>query len=233
MTNASTGVISRRALLSGAAALIGVAAAPSALASGVPSSKKAGTRALVVVDVENDFCENGALPVTGGSAVAYGIADLLRSEAKRYGTVVATRDWHIDAGAHFSPTPDYVTTWPAHCVAGTDGARFHRGLSTYKPFRELADVVVSKGQYSAAYSGFEGTSAGGRLASILRRRGVTHIDVVGIATDYCVKATALDGVRTGFAVTLLHDLSVGVAPDTTRSALEQMHARGVTIRNVA
>ena len=233
MTESSPVALSRRALLAGAVALVGVAAAPTAFAATASPSKRAKSRALIVVDVENDFCEGGSLPVAGGSAVAFGIADLLKREAKRYGTVVATRDWHINAAGHFAENPDYVTTWPAHCVAGTSGAQFHPGLSSHRPFRDLVDIVVSKGQYSAAYSGFEGTAPAGHLAPLLRKRGVTHLDVLGIATDHCVKATALDGIKDGFSVTLLRDLSVGVSPDTTEQALAQLEDQGVEIRTTA
>ena len=149
------------------------------------------TTALVIVDVQNDFCEGGSLAVAGGAEVAAAITRHLRDN--RYDHVVATRDYHIDPGSHFSDEPDYVTSWPAHCVADTPGAAFHPALDT-----SAVEEVFSKGAHSAAYSGFEGAAPDGTgLAEWLRARGVDAIDVVGIATDHCVRATALDGARSG------------------------------------
>lgn len=182
------------------------------------------TRALIVVDVQNDFCEGGSLPVTGGNAVAAGVADLLRSSAARgYAAIVATRDHHHDPGTHWSDEPDYVDTWPVHCAAGTDGAALHPALA------EVAfDAVFLKGAHEAAYSGFEGSADGVRLAAWLRERGVTAVDVCGLATDHCVRATALDAVTEGFAVRLLDGLCAGVAPTTTAAALAELDEAGVT-----
>lgn len=188
-------------------------------------------RALVIVDVQNDFCEGGALAVTGGAAVANNVSAYLRDHRAEYVAVVATRDWHIDPGAHFAAQPDYVNTWPAHCVAGTAGAAFHPGLDSVVDFAAHVDAIVSKGNYTAAYSGFEGsTDTGESLSAYLRGRGITDIDVVGIATDHCDRATALDGRREGFGVRLLLPLCAGVAPDTTAAALEEMASAGVEIR---
>lgn len=188
-------------------------------------------RALVIVDVQNDFCEGGALAVTGGAAVANNVSAYLRDHRAEYVAVVATRDWHINPGAHFAAQPDYVNTWPAHCVAGTAGAAFHPGLDSVVDFAAQVDAIVSKGNYTAAYSGFEGsTDTGESLSAYLRGRGITDIDVVGIATDHCDRATALDGRREGFGVRLLLPLCAGVAPDTTAAALEEMASAGVEIR---
>lgn len=188
------------------------------------------SRALVIVDVQNDFCEGGALAVTGGAAVAEGVSACLRDHRAHYAVVVATRDWHIDPGAHFAAQPDYVNTWPAHCVAGTFGAAFHPGLDSVVDFAEKVDAIVSKGNYTAAYSGFEGLTDGGEsLTEYLKVRGITHLDVVGIATDHCDRATALDGRKAGFGVRILLPLCAGVAPDTTVAALEEMAAAGVEI----
>lgn len=187
-------------------------------------------RALIVTDVQNDFCEGGSLAVANGGAVARGISALLDRCAGDYGTVVATRDWHIAPGDHFSAAPDFTGSWPLHCVAGSIGAEFHPGLDAHGPFLDRVDVIVSKGLYEAAYSGFEGTDGEATLADILRRRGVRHLDVVGIATDYCVLATARDGVREGFDVTVLTDLTAGVAPDTTAKALQDLRDAGVQLR---
>jgi nicotinamidase/pyrazinamidase len=183
-------------------------------------------RALVVVDVQNDFCEGGSLAVAGGSQVAADITSYMAESAAGYDAIVATRDWHVDPGPHFSDEPDYVDTWPAHCVAGTPGAGFHPDLDT-----DRLDEVFSKGRFSAAYSGFEGEAEadGVGLDDWLRARGITAIDVVGLATDHCDRATVLDGVRLGYEVTLLEDLCAGVAPDTTEAALAEMAEAGVAI----
>ena len=188
-------------------------------------------RALVVVDVQNDFCEGGSLPVAGGARVASDICDLLHhwtrqdQEAPDYHVAVATRDHHIDPGDHFSKDPDYQHTWPRHCVVGSDGEAFHPNLDP-QPF----DAVFLKGEHAAAYSGFEGrTTDGSTLAEWLGRHEVTDLDVCGIATDHCVRATALDAVRYGFGTRLLTGLCAGVAPDSTERALREMAAAGVRI----
>lgn len=178
-------------------------------------------RALIVVDVQNDFCEGGALGVTGGAAVAAAVSRRMADHA----LVVATRDVHVDPGDHFSATPDFATSWPPHCRAGTPGASFHPAL-------DVAPVaaVFDKGEYTAAYSGFEGHEPGGAaLRDWLAERGVDAVDVVGLATDHCVRATALDAVTAGFAVTVHLDLCAGVAPDTTRRAVEEMRAAGIVV----
>jgi nicotinamidase/pyrazinamidase len=178
-------------------------------------------RALIIVDVQLDFCEGGSLAVAGGASVA----DRINAVTSRYGQVVATRDYHVDPGDHFSDQPDYLHSWPVHCVAGTAGAAFHPAL-------DVAPIgaVFAKGAYAAAYSGFEGTEPGGAgLADWLRAREVTEVDVVGIATDYCVRATALDAARAGFATTVLTELTAGVAPESTAAALDELRAAGVTV----
>jgi nicotinamidase/pyrazinamidase len=175
-------------------------------------------RALIVVDVQNDFCEGGSLAVAGGSAVASAISEYLAAEGDRYSHVVASRDYHVDPGDHFSDHPDFAGSWPPHCVAGTPGAQFHPGLDTSR-----FETVFSKGAHTAAYSAFEGTDeAGTPLADWLRERGVDALDVVGIATDYCVRATALDAAREGFATQVLLAMTAGVSPATTQEALDAM-----------
>ena len=183
-------------------------------------------RALVIVDVQNDFCEGGSLAVTGGAAVARAISDYLAApESGGYDHVVATQDYHIDPGAHFSASPDFVTSWPPHCVAGTDGARFHPDLDTSR-----IEEIFRKGEFSAAYSGFEGSSAAGEsLLAWLSARQVTELDVSGIATDYCVRATAADSAAAGFATTVLLGLTVGVAPASTAEALSALQAASVRL----
>ena len=179
--------------------------------------------ALIVVDVQNDFCEGGSLAVAGGSAVAAAISEYLAAEADRYAHVVASRDYHVDPGDHFSDHPDFAGSWPRHCVAGTLGARFHPNLDTSR-----VETVFSKGAHAAAYSAFEGTDdAGASLADWLRERGVNALDVVGIATDYCVRATALDAAREGFATQVLLGMTAGVSPVTTQEALDALRDAGV------
>jgi nicotinamidase/pyrazinamidase len=181
--------------------------------------------ALVVVDVQRDFCEGGSLAVAGGAAVAAGISDLLES-TPGYACVVATRDHHIDPGSHFSTDPDFVDSWPRHCEVGTPGVEFHDALRV----RDFA-AVFDKGEYAAAYSGFEGRDAdGGSLADFLRERGVDRVEVCGIATDHCVRATALDAARAGFATTVLLDLTAAVAPDRLDATLTQLADAGVAVR---
>jgi nicotinamidase/pyrazinamidase len=180
-------------------------------------------RALVIVDVQNDFCEGGSLAVAGGAAVAAGISLVLDKAGDRWDHVVATKDWHIDPGAHFSAHPDFVESWPAHCVVGTGGADFHPELRT-----DRIEAVFHKGEHAAAYSGFEGhTEAGETLADWLRSRDVTDVEVVGIATDHCVRATALDARAAGFDTTVLLELTAGVAQATTDAALQQFRTASV------
>lgn len=181
------------------------------------------TRGLIVVDVQNDFCEGGALAVAGGAAVAARISAFVAAQG--YDAVVATRDHHIDPGAHFSAEPDYVDSWPPHCRVGTVGAEFHPEFET-GPVQE----IFSKGEYAAAYSGFEGAAADGTtLAQWLRDRAVDTVDVVGIATDHCVRATALDAAAAGFPTRVLLDLTAGVAPATIATALDDLRAAGVEL----
>jgi nicotinamidase/pyrazinamidase len=181
------------------------------------------TVAAIVVDVQNDFTEGGSLAVAGGAGVAAAITEHLRTAS--YGHVVATRDHHIDPGHHFAATPDYVDTWPAHCVVGTGGVELHPALD-----RSRLEAVFDKGEYQAAYSGFEGRGPGGvPLAQWLRDAGVDAVEIMGIATDHCVQATALDAVREGFATTVRLDLTAGVLPETTAAALERMRTAGVTL----
>ena len=185
------------------------------------------SRALIVVDVQNDFCEGGSLAVAGGAAVAAAISARIREGG--YAHVVATRDHHVDPGTHFSDAPDYVDTWPAHCRARTAGASFHPDLDVAG-----IEAVFDKGSYAAAYSGFEGAEPGGTgLRDWLAAREVTEVDVVGIATDHCVRATALDAAAAGLSTTVLLDLCAGVAPETTEAALEALRAAGVALRLAA
>ena len=181
-------------------------------------------RALLVVDVQNDFCEGGSLAIVGGAAVARAISD--RLDIGDYDHAVATRDHHIDPGGHFSKAPDYIDTWPAHCVAGTRGAELHPDLD-----RTNLELVFDKGEYAAAYSGFEGiTDQDGRpLLDWLRAHHIDSVEIVGIATDHCVRATALDAVAGGLTTAVRLDLTAGVARTTVDLALEQMREAGAEL----
>jgi nicotinamidase/pyrazinamidase len=177
-------------------------------------------RALVIVDVQNDFCEGGSLAVAGGGEVARAISRYLESGG--YDHVVASRDFHIDPGSHFSAHPDYVNSWPRHCVVGSGGADFHPDLDT-----SHIGTVFSKGAHEAAYSAFDGRDeAGTPLAAWLRERGVDELDVVGIATDYCVRATAISAAQEGFGTRVLLGMTAGVDPTTTAESIEAIKAAG-------
>ena len=186
------------------------------------------SRALFIIDVQNDFTEGGSLGVDGGNAVAAAISALLAEHPKRYAHVFASRDWHDganDNGGHFSENPDYVDTWPTHCVAGTPGADYNPALDT-----SAVDVHVLKGQGRPAYSIFEGTTTDdSTVIELLDRLGVTHIDVAGIATDYCVRASTLDALDAGREVRVLADLVAGVAADSSAAALVELEAAGAEI----
>ncbi len=178
--------------------------------------------AVIVADVQNDFCEGGSLAVAGGAKVAQLIS--ARLALGGYDHAVATRDHHVDPGAHFSDHPDYRDSWPPHCRVGTRGAELYPGLDTSR-----IEAVFDKGEFRAAYSGFEGTSDGTPLVSWLRDHGVDSVEVVGIATDHCVRATALDAAANGFATTVRLDLTAGVARSTVDAALVELRGAGVAL----
>lgn len=193
------------------------------------------TRALLVVDLQRDFCEGGALAVAGGNAVAEKIE--AHMDQNTYDLTVASLDWHKPAPdtncGHFAleGDPDYITSWPVHCVRATDGAQMREPLK-----REYFDTVVVKGNGTQSYSAFEGVGAefspsgvGHSLLALLRSNAVTDIDVVGLATDHCVKATAMDGRGLGFRVRVLEDMCAGVNPATTNQAITDMRKAGVVI----
>ncbi|MFD0044880.1 isochorismatase family protein [Pseudarthrobacter scleromae] len=210
------------------------------------------SRALIIVDVQNDFCEGGSLAVSGGADVAGAISEYVDARHGEFDHIVATQDWHIDPGEHFSDTPDFKDSWPPHCVAGTPGAELHPDLDT-----EYIQAYFQKGQFSAAYSGFEGLLApedavptGERqpgalpgpadaerfapdedaigLDDWLQSHDVEDVVVVGIATDYCVMATALDAVQAGYSVTVLRSLTAGIAEDL-EEAVAEMELGGVDV----
>lgn len=194
-------------------------------------------RALIIVDVQKDFCEGGSVPVKGGADRAAAIAELVRRADQQadhqadgqYAFVVATRDHHIDPGTHFSDDPDFQDSFPVHCVVGSEGGEFHPDFAPAVDSGHI-DEVFFKGAYSASKSGFEGSAQDGTpLTAWLKARDITDLDVVGIATDHCVKATALDGVRAGFTVQVLLDYTAGVAADTTRTAIAEMDRAGVKL----
>ena len=185
-------------------------------------------RALIVVDVQNDFTEGGALPCDGGAATAQGISDFVAHNHAAYSTIIASRDWHDstgDNGGHFSTDPDFVNTWPPHCVAGSEGAEYHPNLDI-----SHISVHVRKGQGKPAYSAFEGeTDDGTSLAEVLQKHAIEAVDIVGIATDYCVPATARDALDMGLSVTVRANLCVGVNPGRSLEALAELVERGATI----
>lgn len=191
-----------------------------------------GSRGLIVVDVQNDFVEGGSLGVAGGREVAGRISEHLAAHAGDYAVIAASRDWHHAGdsnGGHFhqpGEDPDYVTTWPVHCVQGQAGSEYAPELAT-----DAVTHHVVKGMGVPAYSAFEGiTDAGERLLDVLRAAGVTELDVTGIATDYCVRATALDAREAGFEVRLLAGLHAGVAPESSAAALDEMATAGVEVQ---
>lgn len=185
-------------------------------------------RALIVVDVQRDFCEGGSLAVNGGTATASRISGHIGNHAADYALIVATRDWHVDPGRHFAPAgeePDFAETWPVHCVAGTEGAEWH-------PYLRLpeATVVLSKGADAAAFSGFEAcTEDHLSLAEVLRGHDIDAVDIAGIATSFCVRATALDAVAAGLETRVLTGLTADVDPEITPRTLEELAHAGVTV----
>jgi nicotinamidase/pyrazinamidase len=183
---------------------------------------------LLVVDVQNDFTEGGSLAVKGGNRTAAAITEFVLASRESYELIIASRDWHSpvgDNGGHFAAKPDYETTWPVHCVEGTPGAAYNPAIRT-----DLIDVQVYKGNGTPAYSAFEASTPGGTpLVDVLAAANVTHLDIVGIATDHCVRATALDGVAAGLHITVLLDKCVGVATTTTLAAVNEMRVAGVSV----
>ncbi|HJX79624.1 isochorismatase family protein [Glutamicibacter sp.] len=192
------------------------------------------SRALLIVDVQPDFCEGGALAVTGGNAVASAIASDVDTRRGSYAAILTTQDWHISPGAHFSDTPDFVDSWPVHCVAGTAGAALHPQIAALE-----VDAHFAKGRFSAAYSGFEARlfdpnaapedESGMLLADWLRDRGITTVDIVGIATDHCVRATAIDSAAAGFITTVLAPLTAAVTPENLPRVYTELREAGATV----
>ena len=188
------------------------------------------TRALIIIDVQNDFTEGGALPVTGGAAVAEGISALLTAHAHSYEHIFASRDWHDaegDNNGHFAvdTEPDFIDTWPVHCVADTLGAQYHPALSLPEK-----TVHILKGQGQAGYSIFEGINlAGEKFGELLIAAGVTDVDLVGLATDYCVRASGLDALEHGQHVRVFTDLVAGVAAESSEQSLAELAHAGAVL----
>lgn len=187
-------------------------------------------KALFIIDVQNDFTEGGALGVPGGAAVALGVSQYLARNPNTYDVVIASRDWHDadnDNGGHFATVgaPDFVTTWPVHCVGGTPGAEYHSALNTSR-----IDVHVKKGQGKPDYSIYQGTTDDGEtVPQLLDRLDVTDIDVVGIATDHCVRASALDAVSDKRRVRVLTDLTAAVAEESRETTVGELADAGVDV----
>ncbi|MGQ7788490.1 isochorismatase family protein [Nesterenkonia sp. K-15-9-6] len=205
--------------------------------------------ALIIVDVQQDFCEGGALAVQGGAQVAGEISEHLEVAHADYDAVATTQDWHIDPGGHFSADPDFRTSWPVHCVAGERGAELHDDLDT-----EHVGARFLKGLYSDGYSGFEGmlgdpervgTLEGEKgvkvtpgdavaedapdLHAWLTEQEIDTVTVVGLATDHCVRATVLDAVENGYQVRVIRELTAGVDPDRTAETWEEFAEADVEI----
>lgn len=182
-------------------------------------------RALLVVDVQNDFCEGGSLAVVGASEIARRISQFMASRSRSYSLIVASKDNHISPKGHFAHDPDFRNTWPTHCVAGSRGSDFHPWLDT-----SFLDQIVHKGEYQPAYSAFEGvTESGDTLAQLLDNREIEAVDICGIATDYCVAESALNALDNGFPTTIFLDLVAGVSESTSIDALEELQARGANL----
>jgi nicotinamidase/pyrazinamidase len=182
-------------------------------------------RAIIVVDPQPDFFEDGPLPVAGATATARRIREFLDAHRNEFDLAIVTQDWHVSPGDHWSATPNYQSTWPVHCAADTPGARIHEALSDVQ-----WDEVIHKGASEGAYSGFDGRSLDDvSLEEILTKGGVGHVTVVGFATDHCVKATALDARDLGFDVDVAIDLCAGVTPETTQAAIAAMIDAGASM----
>ncbi|MBV7411548.1 isochorismatase family protein [Dermabacteraceae bacterium TAE3-ERU27] len=190
--------------------------------------------ALLIVDVQNDFVEGGSLAVAGGRDLAARLAEAVSanrdSASPRFDAIVTTQDWHISPGDHFSEDPDYVDSWPVHCVAESAGAEIVPPLAEALRSHGVT-IAAKKGRYDAAYSGFEGvTESGLPLADALRAAGIARLTVAGIATDYCVRASALDAAREGFTTTLWREMCVGINPEKIERTLhEELPNAGVSI----
>lgn len=184
-------------------------------------------RTLIVVDVQNDFVEEGSLAVQGGKAIVPEISKLVKQG--NYDLLVTTQDWHIEPGTHFAEEPDFIDTWPPHCVAETFGSEYVTPLK--ETLEKVTPVRILKGQYEAAYSGFDGaTEDGETLEEVLKNAGATEVEIVGIADDYCVYETAKDAANLGYKVTVFDELTVGINPDKVKETRKELDKLGVEYR---
>jgi nicotinamidase/pyrazinamidase len=188
-------------------------------------------KALFIIDVQVDFCEGGALACQGGAQVAKDITAYLVSNKSNYDYVIASRDWHTPNSlndGHFpeaGTAPDYVSTWPLHCIAGEKGAEYHENLDA-----SLIDIHIKKGQDANGYSIFDGTDDSGRsFLELVKDLGITAVDVVGIATDYCVRASSLDANAHGLDVRVITSLTAGVSEASTEASIDEMVDAGVAV----
>jgi len=183
-------------------------------------------RALLIVDVQPTFCEEGELPVPGGNEVAFRIAEFVRANRGNYRLTATSQDWHVDPGEHFSGQPDFVDTWPPHGLAKTPNAELHPALAAALG-EDGADVTIKKGQHAAAYSAFDGTTEPGQtLLEVFADAGITEIDLCGIAESHCVRATAVDALGLGLGVRLLVELTVPVTAEAGAAARQAIVAAG-------
>ncbi len=186
--------------------------------------------ALLIVDVQMDFVEGGSLGVAGGTNVAAMIARHIRHFKQQYQFVVASRDYHENAPDHISDNPDFINTWPPHCMAGTPGAAFVPTIQNLVREKYIQEVVT-KGRDKAAYSAFDGYDKRGHpLLDVIRENRIDFIDICGIATDYCVRATALDARKADFQVRVLVNLCAAVKEETGLQALDEMKAAGCQLQ---
>lgn len=190
-------------------------------------------KALIIVDVQNDFIEGGALGVNGGKIACENIVSLLEDEEAMADIdyVITTQDWHINPGDHFSENPDFIDSWPVHCVAEEYGSEIAEPLVTALEKRKV-NAVIKKGEYTAAYSGFEGHDKDrASLRSNLRGFGVTDVILVGIATDYCVAETALHAAEYGYKTTILTDYCATINEEKLEELkVTKFKDRGIIVR---
>ncbi|MEI8082174.1 MAG: isochorismatase family protein [Actinomycetes bacterium] len=191
-------------------------------------------RALIVVDIQRDFCEGGALPVAGGQAIAERIADYVRDHHDNFDLVITTRDWHEgdnDNGGHFAKPgtePNYRTSWPVHCVQNTEGAQYEPAIAAIS---DLIDAEILKGQGEPGYSGFSGASKDGQtLDQLLADANITEAQVVGLVTGLCVRATAIDARQHGYRSVVLLDLCQGISDAAAFAGIQKMLDADVVVR---
>lgn len=186
-------------------------------------------KALIIVDEQNDFVEGGSLGVDGGLEVVNKTINFLKEHKNDYDLIVVTQDWHIDPGEHFSENPDYIDSWPVHCVAETEGAELVSELT--ETLENLDPVFIRKGQYIAAYSGFEGTDENGNnLETVLLDNSIGEVDIVGIAEDYCVNSTAIDANKLGFNTNVILDLTEAINSDNAELLRVELKNAGINLK---